>query len=95
MTSYFASMIDVVSAHPYYAYSAIFLAALSEAIPLVGTVVPGSTLVVAISALAAGAGANSWVMLVAATVGAIGPAISSRDSQFLAVGSVSKGYRAQ
>ena len=71
MTSYFASMIDVVSAHPYYAYSAIFLAALSEAIPLVGTVVPGSTLVVAISALAAGAGANSWVMLVAATVGAI------------------------
>ena len=87
MTSYFASMIDVVSAHPYYAYSAIFLAALSEAIPLVGTVVPGSTLVVAISALAAGAGANSWLMLVAA--------ISSRDSQFLAVGSVSKGYRAQ
>jgi membrane protein DedA with SNARE-associated domain len=71
MTSYFASMIDVVSAHPYYAYSAIFLAALSEAIPLVGTVVPGSTLVVAISALAAGAGANSWLMLVAATVGAI------------------------
>ena len=71
MSSYFASMIDVVSAHPYYAYSAIFLAALSEAIPLVGTVVPGSTLVVAISALAAGAGANSWLMLVAATVGAI------------------------
>jgi len=71
MTSYFAPMIDVVSAHPYYAYSAIFLASLSEAIPLVGTVVPGSTLVVAISALAAGAGANSWVMLVAATVGAI------------------------
>ena len=64
MTSYFASMIDVVSAHPYYAYSAIFLAALSEAIPLVGTVVPGSTLVVAISALAAGAGANSRLMLV-------------------------------
>ena len=55
----------------YYAYSAIFLVALSEAIPVVGTVVPGSTLVVAISALAAGAGANSWLTLVAATVGAI------------------------
>ena len=52
-------MINFVSAHPYYVYSAIFLAALSEAIPVVGTVVPGSTLVVAISALAAGAGANS------------------------------------
>jgi len=71
MTSYFATMIDFVSAHPYYAYSAIFLAALSEAIPVVGTVVPGSTLVVAISALATGASANSWLMLVAATVGAI------------------------
>ena len=64
-------MINFVSAHPYYVYSAIFLAALSEAIPVVGTVVPGSTLVVAISALAAGAGANSWLLLVAATVGAI------------------------
>ena len=64
-------MINFISAHPYYAYSAIFLAALSEAIPVVGTVVPGSTLVVAISALAAGAGANSWLLLVAATVGAI------------------------
>ncbi len=71
MTSYSATMIGFVSAHPYYAYSAIFLAALSEAIPVFGTVVPGSTLVVAISALAAGAGANSWLMLVAATVGAI------------------------
>jgi len=60
-------MIDFVSAHPYYAYSAIFLAALSEAIPVVGTVVPGSTLVVTISALAAVASANSWLMLVAAT----------------------------
>ena len=71
MTSYFTTMIDVVSAHPYYAYSAIFLATLSEAIPVVGTVVPGSTLVVAISALAAEAGANFWLMAVAATLGAI------------------------
>src|ERR1039458_1351849 len=64
-------MINFVSAHPYYAYSAIFLVALSEAIPVVGTVVPGSTLVIAISALAAGASANSWLMLVAGTVGAV------------------------
>jgi membrane protein YqaA with SNARE-associated domain len=68
---FWSRMINFVSAHSYYAYSAIFLAALSEAIPVVGTVVPGSTLVVAISALAAGAGGNSWLMLVAATVGAI------------------------
>ena len=56
-------MIDFVSAHPNYAYSEIFLVALSEAIPVVGTVVPGSTLVIAISALAAGASANPWPKL--------------------------------
>jgi len=30
-------MINFISAHPFYAYSAIFLAALSEAIPVVGS----------------------------------------------------------
>ena len=45
--------------------------ALSEAIPVIGTVVPGSTLIVGISALAAGANVNPWLLLVAATVGAI------------------------
>ena len=52
MTSYFSALVDFVSAHPHYAHIAIFLLALSEAIPVVGTVVPGSTLVIGISALA-------------------------------------------
>ena len=54
-----------------YALTAVFLLALSEAIPVIGTVVPGSTLIVGISALAAGANVNPWLLLVAATVGAI------------------------
>jgi membrane protein DedA with SNARE-associated domain len=47
------------------------LLALSEAIPVVGTVVPGSTLVFGISALAISADADPWILLLAATAGAI------------------------
>jgi membrane protein DedA with SNARE-associated domain len=43
----------------------------SEAIPVIGTVVPGSTLIVGISALATAAVVNPWLLLVAATGGAI------------------------
>ncbi len=43
MTSYFSGFVDFVGAHPHYALTAVFLLALSEAIPVIGTVVPGST----------------------------------------------------
>src|SRR5476649_3022806 len=71
MASYFSALVDFVSAHPHYAHVAIFLLALSDLIPVVGTVVPGSTLVIAISALATSANVNPWILLVAATAGAI------------------------
>jgi hypothetical protein len=54
MTSYFSGFVDFVGAHPHYALTAVVLLALSEAIPVIGTVVPGSTLIVGISALATG-----------------------------------------
>ena len=54
MISYFSTLIvDFVQAHWYYADVAVFLLAMSEAIPVVGTVVPGSTLVIAILEVAA------------------------------------------
>jgi membrane protein DedA with SNARE-associated domain len=71
MTSYFSALIDFVSVHSHYAHITIFLLALSEAIPVVGTVVPGSTLIIGISALATDANANPWILLIAATAGAI------------------------
>ena len=71
MTSYSSALVDFIHAHSQYAHIVIFLLALSEAIPVVGTVVPGSTLIIGISALAAGAHANPWILLIAATVGAI------------------------
>jgi membrane protein DedA with SNARE-associated domain len=45
--------------------------ALSEAVPVRGTVVPGSTLILAISALATAAGISPWALLVAAVAGAV------------------------
>jgi membrane protein DedA with SNARE-associated domain len=71
MTSYFERLVDFVGAHPQLSFLAVFLLALSEAIPVVGTVVPGSTLILAISALATTAGITPWAPLVAAVLGAI------------------------
>lgn len=71
MTSYFERLVDLVGAHPQLSFLAVFLLALSEAIPVVGTVVPGSTLILAISALATTAGITPWTLLVAAVLGAI------------------------
>ena len=69
--SHFTGLIDFVGAHPGLAFIVVFLLALSEAIPVVGTVVPGSTLIIAISALATTADVKAWVLLVAAVLGAI------------------------
>jgi membrane protein DedA with SNARE-associated domain len=71
MSSYFSIVLDFVGAHPQYAIVAIFVLAWSESIPVVGTVVPGSTLIIAVSALAAGAGINPWYLVVAALGGAV------------------------
>jgi membrane protein DedA with SNARE-associated domain len=71
MTAHLSDITDFISMHPQYAAWAVFLLAFSEAIPIVGTVVPGSTLIVAISALAIGADISPWLLLVAATLGAI------------------------
>ena len=71
MTFYFERFVDFVGAHPQLSFIAVFLLALSEAVPVVGTVVPGSTLILAISALATAAGIAPWALLVAAAAGAI------------------------
>jgi membrane protein DedA with SNARE-associated domain len=71
MTSYFAGIVDFIGGHPHYALTAIFLLALSEAIPVIGTIVPGSTLIIGICALATSAHLDPWLLLGVAIVGAI------------------------
>jgi membrane protein DedA with SNARE-associated domain len=62
MTSYFEPLVGFVGAHPQLSFFAVFLLALSEAVPVIGTVVPGSTLILAISAFATTAGISPWAI---------------------------------
>ena len=71
MASFFHALIEWTGAHPIFAFVAVFILALSEAIPVIGTVVPGSTSIIGISALATRADVDLWSLLIAATVGAI------------------------
>jgi membrane protein DedA with SNARE-associated domain len=71
VTSLIDPLIAFVSANPWLAYLTLFLAALLEAVPVVGSVVPGSTIIVALSALVPGGELQlEWVLL-AAIAGAL------------------------
>src|SRR6187431_905278 len=67
----FLSGWSILWAHPQLSFLAVFLLALSEAVPVIGTVVPGSSLIIAISALATAANITPWGLLIAAVAGAI------------------------
>ena len=54
MTSLIDPIIAFVPAHAWLAYLTIFLAALLEAVPIIGSVIPGSTVILALSALIPG-----------------------------------------
>ena len=71
MTSFLDPLIAFVSAHAWLAYLTLFLAALLEAVPVVGSLVPGSTIILALSALVPGGELNLWGVLTAAIAGAI------------------------
>src|ERR1700733_12049883 len=70
-----ASLIDpligFVSAHAWLAYLTLFLAALLEAVPIVGSVIPGSTMILALSALVPGGELKLEWVLAAAIAGAL------------------------
>jgi len=71
VASFIDPLIAFVSANPWLAYLTLFLAALLEAVPVVGAVVPGSTIILALSALIPGGELKlEWVLL-AAIAGAL------------------------
>jgi len=63
MTSLVSAATEFIAAHPHVAYAAVFLLALSESIPVVGVVVPGSAVILAISALVPSGVVALWVLL--------------------------------
>jgi membrane-associated protein len=71
VTSFLDPLIAFVSAHPWLAYLTLFLAALLEAVPVVGAVVPGSTVILALSALVPGGELHFAGVIAAAVAGAL------------------------
>ena len=71
MASFIDPLIAFVSAHAWLAYLTLFLAALLEAVPIVGSVIPGSTIILALSALVPGGELRLEWVLAAAVAGAL------------------------
>jgi membrane protein DedA with SNARE-associated domain len=71
VASYIDPLIAFVSANAWLAYLTLFLAALLEAVPVVGSVIPGSTIILALSALVPGGELRLEWVLVAAIAGAL------------------------
>jgi LPXTG-motif cell wall-anchored protein len=71
VSSYIDPLIAFVSAHAWLAYFTIFLAALLEAVPVAGSVIPGSTVIFALSALIPGGELRLEWVLAAAIAGAL------------------------
>ncbi len=73
VTSFLDPFISFVSTHAGLAYLTLFLAALLEAVPVVGSVIPGSTIILALSALIPDGDLKlPWVLLAAAAGAVLG-----------------------
>ena len=71
MASFLDPLIAFVSTNAWLAYLTLFLAALLEAVPVVGSVIPGSTIILALSALVPGGELRLEWVLAAAIAGAL------------------------
>jgi membrane protein DedA with SNARE-associated domain len=71
VASFIDQLIAFVSTHAGLAYLTLFLAALLEAVPVVGSVIPGSTIILALSALIPGGELKLEWALTAAVAGAL------------------------
>jgi membrane protein DedA with SNARE-associated domain len=71
VTTFLDPLIAFVSTHAWLAYVALFLAALLEAVPVIGAVIPGSTVILALSALVPGGELRLEGVLAAAIAGAL------------------------
>lgn len=71
MNSLIDPLVGFVSAHAWLGYLTLFLAALLEAVPVLGSVIPGSTIILALSALVPGGDLKLVPVLLSAAAGAV------------------------
>ncbi|WP_256752897.1 bifunctional DedA family/phosphatase PAP2 family protein [Mesorhizobium sp. Mes31] len=69
--SFFSAFTDYIASHPHLAYAAIFVLALSESLPAIGAVIPGTAVIVGLAALVPSGVLTLWPMLISAFLGAI------------------------
>ncbi len=82
MSTYVQSLIHLVGQYPAVTTLVVFLAALSEAVPIIGAVVPGSAIVIGVGAFIGLGQLPFWPILLAAVLGAIiGDGVSYRFGQ--------------
>ncbi len=71
VASFFTAVTAFIVAHPHLAYAAVLLLALSESVPVIGALIPGTAAILAISALVPSGVVKLWPVLGAASAGAI------------------------
>ncbi len=71
MHNFISAVTNFVEAHHYWAYALVFFLATSEALPIIGAVVPASAIIVAISALVPAGAVKLVPLIVSAAAGAI------------------------
>ena len=71
MTHLIDPLIAFVSDHSALAYATLFMAALLEAVPIIGSVIPGTTIILALSALIPGGELKLQWVLLSAIAGAV------------------------
>ncbi len=71
MMKYLETLTAFLALHPYLAYAAAFLAALLEAVPVAGVVVPGSVIIIGLGALVPIGVIDLWPAVISAVAGAV------------------------
>lgn len=71
LASFIAQLVEFLRLHPHIAYGAIFILAMSESLPVIGALVPGTAVIITLSALVPSGVLVVWPVLGAATLGAI------------------------
>lgn len=71
LMDFVATVTAFIATHPHLAYLAVLLAGAAESTPVVGVVLPGSTVMVALGALVPSGVLTFWPLVAAATAGAV------------------------
>lgn len=71
MFEYVNATVEFLARHPEISYGLVFLAATFESMPLLGSIIPGSTIILAVSATAPSGAVSFWPLVFWSVIGAI------------------------